>query len=89
MIIVCACTSLTFLPRTLVQFARLTSATLCVVCCLPQDHEGKRNDWEAVVLVPFIDERRLLDAVATLDASRCASEAGPPSVPLCLCSNLQ
>ena len=24
------------------------------------DQEGKRNDWEGVVLVPFIDEARLL-----------------------------
>ena len=24
------------------------------------DQEGKRNEWEGVVLVPFIDEARLL-----------------------------
>ncbi len=24
------------------------------------DQEGKRNDWEGIVLVPFIDEARLL-----------------------------
>jgi len=33
----------------------------------PKDFEndlnGKRNDWEAVVLIPFIDERRLLSAM--------------------------
>ncbi|CAD6192469.1 unnamed protein product [Caenorhabditis auriculariae] len=29
------------------------------------DLNGKRNDWEAVVLIPFIDEKRLLDAMQT------------------------
>ncbi|CAJ0607051.1 unnamed protein product [Cylicocyclus nassatus] len=29
------------------------------------DLNGKKNDWEAVVLIPFIDEARLLDAVKT------------------------
>lgn len=24
------------------------------------DQEGKRNDWEGIVIVPFIDEARLL-----------------------------
>lgn len=24
------------------------------------DQEGKRNEWEGIVLVPFIDEARLL-----------------------------
>ncbi|CAI4232702.1 unnamed protein product [Auanema sp. JU1783] len=27
------------------------------------DLNGKKNDWEAVVLIPFIDEKRLLDAI--------------------------
>lgn len=27
------------------------------------DLNGKKHDWEAVVLIPFIDERRLLDAM--------------------------
>lgn len=27
------------------------------------DLNGKRNDWEAVVLIPFIEEKRLLDAI--------------------------
>jgi 5'-3' exoribonuclease 1 len=35
-----------------------------------QDHEGKRNDWEAVVLVPFIDEKRLLTHVDSVDAAK-------------------
>jgi 5'-3' exoribonuclease 1 len=30
-----------------------------------KDLNGKKADWEAVVLIPFIDERRLLDALAT------------------------
>lgn len=33
------------------------------------DNEGKRNEWEGVVLVPFIDEARLLQAVASVDVS--------------------
>lgn len=27
------------------------------------DLNGKRSDWEAVVLIPFIDEKRLLAAL--------------------------
>ncbi|GMS83510.1 hypothetical protein PENTCL1PPCAC_5685, partial [Pristionchus entomophagus] len=27
------------------------------------DLNGKKNDWEAVVLIPFIDEKRLLEAI--------------------------
>lgn len=27
------------------------------------DLNGKRQDWEAIVVIPFIDERRLLDAM--------------------------
>ena len=27
------------------------------------DLNGKKNDWEAVILIPFIDEKRLLDAI--------------------------
>ncbi|VDN05070.1 unnamed protein product [Thelazia callipaeda] len=29
------------------------------------DLNGKKNEWEAVVLIPFIEENRLLEAVAT------------------------
>lgn len=32
------------------------------------DLNGKKNDWEAVVLIPFIEEKRLLEAVATKTA---------------------
>ena len=28
------------------------------------DLNGKRNDWEAVVLIPFIEEKRLLEAMS-------------------------
>lgn len=27
------------------------------------DLNGKKQDWEAIVLIPFIDERRLLEAM--------------------------
>lgn len=31
------------------------------------DMNGKRNDWEAIVIVPFIDEKRLLTEVNSID----------------------
>ena len=31
-----------------------------------QDLNGKQQDWEAVVLIPFIDEMRLLEAMLPL-----------------------
>jgi 5'-3' exoribonuclease 1 len=31
------------------------------------DLNGKKQEWEAVVLIPFIEEKRLLDALAPLD----------------------
>lgn len=34
------------------------------------DMNGKRNDWEAVVIVPFIDEKRLLKEVNSIDRER-------------------
>ncbi len=34
------------------------------------DLNGKRNDWEAVILIPFIEEKRLLQAVGTVDVSK-------------------
>lgn len=32
--------------------------------------EGKRNDWEGVVLIPFIDEARLLAASYTVGPAK-------------------
>ena len=34
------------------------------------DMNGKRNPWEGIALIPFIEERRLLDAVHRIDATR-------------------
>ena len=36
-----------------------------------QDLNGKKQDWEAIVKIPFIDEKRLLKAMAC--ESMCAS----------------
>lgn len=42
------------------------------------DMNGKRFTWQAVVLLPFIDERRLLDAVKD-------AEVGEMHAALCAC----
>lgn len=34
------------------------------------DLEGKRNDWEGVVLIPFIDQARLLAASHTVGPAK-------------------
>lgn len=38
-----------------------------------QDLNGKRQDWEAVVLIPFIDESKLLTAML-VEASKLSQE---------------
>ena len=38
------------------------------------DMNGKRWPWEAVTLLPFIDSKRLLDAVSKIDASQLTTE---------------
>ena len=37
-----------------------------MTCCLWQDLNGKQQDWEAVVLIPFMEEERLLAAMQPL-----------------------
>jgi 5'-3' exoribonuclease 1 len=50
-----------------------------------EDLNGKKQDWEAIVKIPFIDEKRLLKAMAgkphrpfTADPRPNANEALPP-----------
>ncbi|KAF8442606.1 XRN 5'-3' exonuclease N-terminus-domain-containing protein [Terfezia claveryi] len=47
----------------------MTSKTSPIIDFYPRDFEldksGKKQDWEAVVKIPFIDEKRLLSAMAT------------------------
>lgn len=40
------------------------------------DMNGKKMEWEAVVKIPFIDEKRLLDAMAPKNELLSADEAG-------------
>lgn len=37
-----------------------------------QDLNGKKQDWEAVILIPFIDEKQLLTAMET-EASKLSN----------------
>jgi len=38
------------------------------------DANGKRNEWEAIAMLPFIDEKRLLQAAASCDPSLSEAE---------------
>ena len=44
------------------------------------DMEGKRNDWEGVVLIPFIDEARLLAASHTVGPAKLSKVSALPSI---------
>ena len=49
----------------------MTSTTSAILDFYPRDFEmdlnGKRQEWEAVVKIPFIDEKRLLEAMKTYE----------------------
>ncbi|XP_023298074.2 5'-3' exoribonuclease 1 [Lucilia cuprina] len=56
----------------------MTSASSELIDYYPEDFQtdlnGKQHEWEAVVLIPFIDEKRLLDAMAACDQNLTPSE---------------
>ncbi|CAD6452497.1 4ccbd029-cb5a-46b9-bbbf-87cdbca04dcb [Sclerotinia trifoliorum] len=63
----------------------MTNPASPIIDFYPRDFEldmnGKKMEWEAVVKIPFIDERRLLDAMATKnnllsDAEKARNEFG-------------
>lgn len=66
----------------------MTSASSPIRDNYPDDFEtdlnGKRNDWEAVVLLPFVDEDLLMEAVRSIPSSAITAEEaerntlGPP-----------
>eukprot|EP00051_Salpingoeca_urceolata_P002890 m.53531 g.53531 ORF g.53531 m.53531 type:complete len:1392 (-) comp12390_c0_seq3:40-4215(-) len=65
----------------------MTEATSPIIDFYPEefttDLNGKRADWEALVLIPFIDQDRLLDAMAPCEKNltaddRYRNEFGPP-----------
>ena len=41
----------------------------------PQDLNGKQQDWEAVVLIPFMEEEKLLTAMQPIYPRLTAEEA--------------
>lgn len=56
----------------------MTQATSKVIDYYPADFEtdlnGKKQDWEAVVLIPFIDENRLIDAMSDCEGELTENE---------------
>lgn len=48
----------------------MTDQASSIIDFYPHDFEldlnGKKQDWEAIVLIPFIDEQRLLDAMKSI-----------------------
>ena len=49
----------------------MTDQTSDLIDCYPKDFEvdanGKKNSWECVVKIPFINEKVLVDAVSSID----------------------
>ncbi|XP_054086782.1 5'-3' exoribonuclease 1 isoform X3 [Zeugodacus cucurbitae] len=56
----------------------MTSTTSELLEFYPKDFEtdlnGKKHEWEAVVLIPFIDEKRLLDAMKACEKNLTPAE---------------
>lgn len=58
----------------------MTKSESPIIDFYPRDFEldmnGKKMDWEAVIKIPFIDEKRLLDAMATKNEQLSDDEKG-------------
>ena len=56
----------------------MTSPNSPIIDYFPPDFEcdlnGKQQEWEAVVLIPFIDEKRLLTAIKSIEEKLNLSE---------------
>lgn len=63
----------------------MTSASSPLRNYFPDDFEtdlnGKRNDWEAVVLLPFVDEKALLNAMHCIPMDKISEEERIQNVP--------
>jgi len=55
----------------------MTDAASPIIDFYPADFEldlnGKKQDWEAIVVIPFIDQNRLLDTMKSISCCFAAS----------------
>ena len=52
----------------------MTEPSSSIIDFYPHDFQldlnGKKQDWEAIVLIPFIEEKRLLDAMKSMHSMK-------------------